>query len=352
MDTFTIGIDLGGTNLRIAAYSPNGASDGQSGVSKGSAASQKFLSRIDLRSRVSDGPQSVVREIAEQIRILIERHSRYTLVGIGLGTPGPLELPAGILHAPPNLPGWDRFALRAELELMLDRAVHVESDANLAALAEFALGAGAACSVESLCMLTLGTGVGHAIILSGAIWSGAHGMAGEAGHTTVWPDGLPCNCGNTGCLELYASATGVRRMAEEAIQSGSAPGLKAWRESGGTLEAQAIYRLALQKDPDALRIFSTVGTALGIALGSLINTLDLRLYVIGGGLAGAWDFFSPAMFSEMDRRSYVYRLANERISDRRIQVFPAMLGSDSGLLGAALLGIPVPERLLDLASGP
>jgi glucokinase len=126
-------------------------------------------------------------------------------------------------------------------------------------------------------------------------------------------------------------------MAEEAIQSSSAPGLKAWRDSGGILDAHAINHLATQGDPDALRIFSAVGTALGIALGSLVNTLDLRLYVIGGGLAGAWDLFCPAMFRELDTRSYVYRLANERLPRHRIQVVRAVLGSDSGLLGAAIL---------------
>jgi predicted NBD/HSP70 family sugar kinase len=143
---------------------------------------------------------------------------------VGLGTPGPLELPAGILHELPNLPGWDGFELRAELNSALNIAgisctATIESDANVAALAECKLGAGSTHGVDSLCMLTLGTGVGNAIILNGAIWSGAHGMAGEAGHNSVWPDGLACNCGNSGCLEVYASATAVRRMAEDAADS-------------------------------------------------------------------------------------------------------------------------------------
>jgi len=336
MDSYTIGIDLGGTNLRIAAYAPG-------------ASNQQFLARVDLPTRVGAGPASVVKEMAEAIRGLAEGLPRMELRGVGLGTPGPLELPAGILHGLPNLPGWDRFELRREFECALAGAgvrcpVHVESDANVAALAECVLGAGSALGVDSLCMLTLGTGVGNAIILGGAIFSGAHGMAGEAGHLTIWPDGVACNCGNTGCLEVYASATAVRRMAEGAADSGVAPGLKAWRESTGALDAQAVFQLARQGDRDALGIFTTVGIALGIALAGLVNTLDLRLYVVGGGLAGAWEFFSPAMLRELNTRSYVYRLVNERLTDRRIAIVPAVLGPDSGLLGAALLALGAQSR--------
>jgi glucokinase len=338
MGNYTIGIDLGGTNLRIAAYSAHGASNGHPGY----GAKGELLERVDLLTRVAAGPSSVVQDIAATIHTIIGHLPNHTLRGIGLGTPGPLELPAGVLHSPPNLPGWDGFALRHELQSALNREVRVESDANVAALAESVLGAGSAHSLDSLCMLTLGTGVGHAIVLSGSIMSGAHGMAGEAGHTAIWPDGLPCNCGNTGCLELYASATGVARMAEEAADSGHAPGLEAVRNSGGVLDAQCLFQLAGQGDPDAFRIFDKVGAALGIGLGALVNTLDLQLYVLGGGLAGAWKFFSPAMFRELDSRSYVYRLANQRIPDRRIEIVPALLGADSGLLGAALLPMTFP----------
>jgi glucokinase len=319
MDSYTIGIDLGGTNLRIAAYAPGGASR------------EQFLARVDLPTRVGAGPVSVVREMAQAVRALADGLPQMTLSGVGLGTPGP-----------PNFQGWDRFELRRELVSALAAVgvscpIHVESDANVAALAECVLGAGLAHGADSLCMLTLGTGVGNAIVLNGAIFSGAHGMAGEAGHLTIWPDGVVCNCGNTGCLEVYASATAVRRMAEDATDSGAAHGLKAWRETNGSLDAQAVFQLAGQGDRDALGIFTTVGTALGIALASLVNTLDLRLYVVGGGLAGAWEFFSPAMLRELNARSYVYRLVNERLPGRRIEVVPAVLGSDSGLLGAALL---------------
>ena len=114
---------------------------------------------------------------------------QYKLAGIGVGTPGPLELPAGRLHNPPNLTGWDGFDLRCEFEKRLKQSVFVETDANLAALAECLLGRGLTMGIDSLCMLTLGTGVGNGIIFNGKIFDGAAGMAGEAGHATIYPDG-------------------------------------------------------------------------------------------------------------------------------------------------------------------
>ncbi len=145
---------------------------------------------------------------------LLDKYGRGRhFVGVGVGTPGPLELPEGVFRNPPNLPGFDGFPIREALAQKIGEFVVVESDANLAALAEFRLGSGKTFAVPSLCMLTLGTGVGNGIILDGKILDGNNGMAGEAGHNTVIPDGEDCPCGSRGCLELYASATGVQRMA-------------------------------------------------------------------------------------------------------------------------------------------
>src|SRR5579883_1751024 len=166
---YTIGVDLGGTNLRIAAYTE---ADG-------------LLETILLPTRLVAGRDAVVDDMCAAISDLKNRFSsQYPLAGIGIGTPGPLELPAGRLHNPPNLPGWDGFDLRCALEKKLRHPVVIESDANLAALAEALLGCGLTMGLDSLCMLTLGTGVGNGIILGGRIFDGAAGMAGEAGHAT------------------------------------------------------------------------------------------------------------------------------------------------------------------------
>jgi glucokinase len=320
---YTIGVDLGGTNLRIAAYTR----------------AEGILDSILLPTRLSAGRDAVVEDLCGAICTLIDRFSaNYDLGGIGIGTPGPLELPAGRLHNPPNLPGWDGFSLKTEIESRLERTVYLESDANLAALAECVLGRGRTLGIDSLCMLTLGTGVGNGIILNRKIWDGNTGMAGEAGHATIYPDGPVCGCGSNGCLEMYASATAVVRTANERISAGTAAGL-----NGHKWTARSLAEAANAGNADAAQIYTEAGRALGIGLAALVNTLNLPLYVIGGGLVQAWNLLEPAIFKELCHRSYVYRLTApdseiaNRIPSAVTRVLPAELGPDAGLLGACIL---------------
>jgi glucokinase len=177
------------------------------------------------------------------------------------------------------------------------------------------------------------------------------GMAGELGHITVDPYGVQCGCGNRGCLEQYASATAVMRMANEAVARGEAPRFTKAMNQDPQFSAKAIYQMAAEKDPVALRIFSNVGQALGIALANMINVLNLPMYVIGGGMANAWDVFAPALLYQVQRRSFVYNAtapsaeefqlektdANNAYIRQSTIVARASLGSDAGLLGAARL---------------
>lgn len=328
MKSFCIGVDLGGTNLRIAAVTPHG----------------ERLDTISLPTRLAAGPQAVLDDMASAIRRLIDTQSG-ELVGIGVGSPGPLELPLGVLHHPPNLPGFDGLNLRTELERRLDRPVQVDSDANLAAYGEALLGAGKAFSSDSLCMYTLGTGVGSGIILNGRIWHGMQGAAGESGHGPIIPDGVPCPCGARGCLEMYASATSIARRARElGIETHSAPG----NGSAAPLTASAVAQLAASGDARALRVFDEVGLALGLSLAHLINALDLPLYVIGGGAAAAWPLFAARMFATVREGSYVYRMSMPAdpavFEPGKTHIAPAQLGSDAGILGAALLPLAAVER--------
>jgi glucokinase len=329
--TYSIGVDLGGTNLRIAAYTHR---DG-------------LLETILLPTRLSAGREAVVEDMCKAIKTLESRYSSaHELTGIGIGTPGPLELPAGVLHNPPNLTGWDGFELRSAIELCLGRPVILESDANAAALAEAILGLGRSMRIDSLCMLTLGTGVGNGIILNGKVWDGAAGMAGEAGHATIYPDGLACPCGSHGCLEMYASATAVVRTANQRIAAGTAPAL-----AGGDWTAHSLADAAGGGNSDAKQIFIDAGRALGIGLAALVNTLNLPLYVVGGGLAQAWHLMKDVIFEELNHRSYVYRLTapGSPLATRNpggtTHVLPAELGPDAGLLGACIL--PFAEKSID-----
>jgi glucokinase len=189
-------------------------------------------------------------------------------------------------------------------------------------------------------------------VLDGKIWHGMTGMAGEFGHMTVDPEGQPCGCGNRGCLEQYASATAIVRMAREVIATGDAGGLA--RVAGSDLEfsAKEIYNLAIQGDEHARRIFRRVGRALGIALSAMVNGLNLEMYVIGGGVCSAWEAFSPSIFQELRQRAMVYAATApadplhmesgasaqlEPGEGRKTIITRALLGSDAGLFGAARL---------------
>jgi glucokinase len=338
VDSYSIGVDLGGTNLRIAAYTQ----------------SQGILDTIQMRTRLEAGRDAVAEDLCSTVETLEERfRSRFLLAGVGVGTPGPLELPAGRLHHLPNFPGWDGFELKAHLETRLKRAVIVESDANLAALAECALGRGRTLGLDSLCMLTLGTGVGNGIILCGKIWDGGHGMAGEAGHATIYTDGPACPCGSNGCLEMYASATAVTRAARERVAAGTAPEL-IQPEGSAPWTARSLAQAADAGNADAAQIYADAGRALGIGLAALVNTLNVPLYVVGGGLVQAWHLMEATLFAELNHRSYVYRLTAPGSTIAKghprgaTQVLPAELGPDAGLLGACILPF-LEQQLLDRA---
>jgi glucokinase len=327
-DEFSVGVDFGGTNLRVAAYSPK---DG-------------VLETVHQTTRLKDGRDAVVSDMCKGIREVIERQSKTrTLKGVGMGSPGPIELPGGLLHDLPNLPGWGGLELRATLEKQLGTTVIIENDANAAALGECFLGRGKTLGIDSLCMMTLGTGVGGGIILHGNILDGMNGFAGEIGHLNIWTDGLPCGCGGHGCTEPYASATSVRTHAKLRIAHGDAPGLAAMAAKNPEFTPRDVGVLAESGDADARKIFENLGQAVGIALSACVNTLNLPLYLIGGGLLNAWELFAPAMFKELRSRSYIYRLTEPSAEDLathrdgKTYVEKAELGGDAGFLGACLL---------------
>ena len=322
--TYSIGVDLGGTNLRVAAY----------------AAGMGLMESMRVPTRLADGPECVVRDICDAIFTLKEKNQGgRQLAGVGIGAPGPLELPEGILRHPPNLPGWDGFDLRGAVTSKLGHPVNLERDGNAAALAEARLGAGRTHGVNSLCILTLGTGVGNGIILDGRVWHGSTGMGGEAGHIIVKdPLGAPCGCGGWGCLEQYASANAVVRIGRE------------FMGADGPSTSHDLFELANSAEPRALAVFESVGHSLGVGLAGLINTLNLPLYLLAGGVCEAWDLFAPAMFRELRSRSYVYRITEpddpfpKALDQRKTYVLRAELGSTAGLLGACLLPYEADSR--------
>lgn len=353
MSTFAIGVDLGGTNLRIAAIDQQG----------------KMLEKITTGTEVTRGRDNVIQEMCTAILELAAKFRRSShLAGIGIGVPGIIEMHTGMLRGSPNLPGWEDYPVKEEIERRLGATVILENDANAAALGEKWLGA--AHRVDDLCMVTLGTGVGGGIVLHGRICHGMTGMANELGHITVEPNGIPCGCGNFGCLEQYASATAVKRMAIEAVANGIASELGRAMDEDPEFSAKVVYQMSVQGDEPARKIFQVVGRSLGIVVADLVNIFNLPMYVIGGGVASAWDAFAPSMLEEVRKRSFVYRATAPSDSVRGVSgtnvhddslparrntiITRALLGSDAGLVGAARLPmmaaqIKLPEREFERA---
>src|SRR5580700_7159234 len=227
MSVISIAVDLGGTNLRIAAVSDDG----------------KMLEKVTTGTEVQKGRDHVIREMCDAIQSLTVKHqSSGKLVGIGIGVPGFIDMDTGIIMRSPNLQDWAGFPVRQEIEKRLNTKVVLENDANAAAMGEKWLGAGR--NTDHMIMYTLGTGVGGGIVLNGRLWHGINGMAGELGHFTVYADGHLCGCGNKGCLEQYASATAIVRMAREAIARGEAEELERSSKDNVEFSSRAIYQMA------------------------------------------------------------------------------------------------------------
>jgi glucokinase len=302
MPGYSIGLDLGGTNLRAAAIDSDG----------------KMLDKIAGATNFTEGRAAVLSEIVAAIQELRKRHGVTGLAGIGIGVPGFILMKEGMITNSNNLPYFENFKIRDAIEQQLGTHVILENDANAAAFGEKWMGAGR--NVDDLVLLTLGTGVGGGIISGGRIVRGSVGMAGELGHITVVPDGNPCGCGNQGCLEKHASATAVVAMAH-------------MLHLGENLTAKDVYDLAClpgEAGDKARDIWRVVGEALGIALASLVNTFNFPLYLLSGGMLPAWVYFAPPMMETVRRRSYTYRASKTLIEQ-------ATLGNEAGLYGAAYL---------------
>jgi len=315
LSNFSIGVDLGGTNLRASAVRADGT----------------VLEDFEIPTHAEDGPERVVERMVEGIVEVNEGHSGSSLIGVGVGVPGLVRIDEGVVARAPNLPGWNDFALKERLESALELPVIVENDANAAAMGEVWLGAGR--DVNSLILLTLGTGIGGGIVWKGAVVHGEDGMAGEVGHMTVDPrSDHVCGCQNIGCLETEASGTAIRKAATEVAQSGRSPVLERFLAEHGELTPRHAALAAEQGCEESIEIFRHAGWALGVGIASLINLFNFPLYLVGGGVLAAWDLFAPSMNQEIEKRSLTFRNTETRVAQ-------AELGSRAGIYGAAYLPI-------------
>jgi glucokinase len=304
MTEYSIGLDLGGTNLRAAAIDRTG----------------KLLDKVSGSTNFSEGRDAVLGDIVAAIQTMQERFGAEGLAGIGVGVPGFIRMKEGVLAYSPNLPYLENFPIRDEIRRRLGAPMILENDANAAALGEKWMGAGR--DVDDLVLLTLGTGIGGGIISGGRVLRGFVGMAGELGHITVIPNGNPCGCGNQGCLEKAASATAVSAMAK-------------MLHLGENLSAREVAELTAQPGDvgeKARTVWRVMGEALGAALATLVNTFNFPLYLLSGGMLPAWDLFEPHMLRILEQRSATYRATKAEM-----RIAPATLGNEAGLFGAAYL---------------
>jgi glucokinase len=308
MERVVIGVDLGGANLRTALLSTDG----------------EVLDKRSEATRASEGwkvvVSQIVKGIALQRELAIDRGLRVAAVGVG--APGIILMDKGVVVKSPNFPDWNNLPLRDHLEQALMVPVVIENDANAAALGEQWRGAGR--GINSMILLTLGTGVGGGIVLNNRIWQGADGMAGEVGHMTLIPEGRLCGCGNRGCLEMYASARGIVQSYVEMS------GLSAEEASKAT--SSGVYHSARAGEPAARKAMKLMGHMLGIGIANLINIFNPQMIVLGGRVKDAWDLFIDATHEEVMRRAF-------QAPAERTAIVPSALGDDAGMVGAAAVAL-------------
>ncbi|MFQ5412927.1 MAG: ROK family protein [Phycisphaerae bacterium] len=306
-----IGIDLGGTNVKVAAVNPQGG----------------VVARRDAPLNAPRSPGAVVAQFADLARQLLADAgvTRGNVVGIGLGCPGPLNLRTATVIRSANLPGWSNVPIRDMTADATACAVTLDNDANLAALGEHWAGAG--CGGDTV-MLTLGTGVGGGIVLDGRVFHGHFDNAGELGHTIVEPGGRPCACGQHGCLEQYASATAITDRVAAAIQDGASSELAETVRRSGTVDARRVADAVRNEDPLCVRIWDDACRYLAIACVGLQHAFNPPRIVLGGGVSLAGDILFARVRRHLADLTW-------RLHDDTPDICPAKLGYDAGVIGAA-----------------
>ncbi len=313
MDHFLIGVDFGGTNIRMGIVTPEG----------------KVLKKVRYITDVSKGGSVLFEGLVSNLKDLIRKNMKGSvqLIGIGIGVAGPIDMKKGVMIAPPNLPALDGFPIRAFLQERISSTILIENDANAFTLGEGWVGAAKGC--KHYCGITLGTGVGGGIVVAGKILHGSAGMGGEVGHMVIDPEGPLCGCGGRGCLEVYASAAGITRMALEAVEKGEYGGiLKRVGGDAQSLNSEKVFEIAQKGDLEARQIFETMGRFLGLGLVNLVNLFNPQKIVIGGKVSRAWDYFIPSVIETVQERA----MEGPR---KKVNIVRAECGDDAGMLGAA-----------------
>ena len=308
---YGFGVDLGGTTVKIAYFDEEGT----------------MIAKWEIPTVTTDGGKAILPDIAASIRQYIEQKTidPATIIGVGIGVPGPVS-GKGVVNKCINL-GWGVFNIAEELSHLVGFPVKAGNDANVAALGEFWKGGGQGC--DNMVFVTLGTGVGGGIVLEGRLLHGAHGSGAEIGHLVLNRDEtIPCNCGKRGCVEQYCSATGIVRLAKEAMEGVSE---LSRLHRANPLTCKDIFDAGKAGDALALKVLDQYYAYLGEFLANICDVVDPDAVVLGGGVSKAGQMLLDGTRPYFDR--YVFHAA----SGARFAL--ASLGNDAGAYGAFKLAL-------------
>ena len=312
MNKYSIGVDIGGTNITVALVTEKG----------------KILRKIRFPTRVEEGKAKIIKRIVKALDEVMKGLRSNSIEGIGIGAAGDIDQDRGIVRFSPNL-FWKNVPIVRLIRKRFNLRVVLDNDANAAAWGTYILETKR--KTKDLLCITLGTGVGGGLIINGKIYHGASGSAGEIGHITLNPQGEKCRCGNYGCLETYIGSAYIVKKAVKEIRKGEKSLIK--KLAGGNLQSitsQTIQAAALKGDELARRIWQEAGEYLGIALSGVINLLNPGVIVFGGGVAKAEELIFKPMKKEIQKRTF-------RVPFEKVKFTHTKFGADLGVIGAALL---------------
>lgn len=311
-----IGIDVGGTNVKIALVDDNG----------------KIIYSNRVPTYAKMGYEYTVNNIKQAIKDLMKETNTTPsdIEGIGFDFPGQVDCKTGVVKLAPNIPGWVNVPIAQMIEDEFHIPTRIDNDVRCAALGELKFGAGRGC--ENFICITVGTGIGSGIVINGKVVRGATNAAGELGHIKLQMNGGPiCGCGDTGCLEAFASGPAIVAMAQEYIKGGKSTKFREMAAvEGGEITPYMVAKAAEEGDPVAKRIFEIIGEYIGIGLTSVINLLNPERVIIGGGVAESGELLLGPIRKTIKERAMV-------VAGNAVEIVPAQLGNSAGVIGASML---------------
>lgn len=314
-EKYRVGVDVGGTNVKIALIDKKG----------------EILFSKTVPTRAEMGYEYTINNMKQSIREMIEeaKIDQNALEGIGFGFPGQIDCDNGVVRILPNIPGWINVPIAEIMQKEFNVPVKVDNDVRCAALAELNYGAGAGCN--NLICITVGTGIGSGLIVNGKLVRGASNAAGEIGHVKLSiNDGPICGCGDTGCMEAYASGPAIVAMAKEYIKGGKSTKYREMTNAKSDITPAVVAQAAKEGDVVAKRIFTIMGEYIGTGMASVVNLLNPEKIVIGGGVADAGDILIAPLKETLTKRAMP-------IQGSAVEIVPAQLGNTAGVIGASLL---------------